>query len=100
MMTTIGEAIAGRETETLAMIEEVGVGARDVGAPVLWFTVSGDGWGSLQVFNLNDPVAIDLLGSVREVHDLNGRMCVVDGGGTQGWGRPVQFKRLLRAPRP
>lgn len=98
-MTTLAEQIAERETETLAMIEEVGVGARDVGKPVLWFTVSGDGWGSLQLFALDDPVAIDLLGSVREVHDLNGRMCVVDGGGVQGWGKPVRFKRLLRGPR-
>ena len=83
--------------ETLAMIEEVGVGARDVGRPVLWFTVSGDGWGALQVFELTDPKAVELLGSVREVHDLNGRTCVVEK--EREYGGIVKFKKLLRGPR-
>ena len=79
-------------TEQLAMIEEVGVGARDVGRPVLWFTVSGDGWGALQVFAVESEIATKILSSVFEAHELNGRVCVVEKdrpGGT------VTFKRLL-----
>lgn len=83
--------------ETLAMIEEVGVGARDVGRPVLWFTVSGDGWGALQVFDVSSETAIELISAVREVHALNGRVCVIEKGGD--YGGTVRFKKLLPAAR-
>lgn len=77
------------------MIEEVGVGARDVGRPILWFTVSdGDSGGALQVMELTDSRAQELLKAVYEVHSLNGRMCRVtvnDG--------IVRFARLLKGPR-
>jgi hypothetical protein len=82
--------------QQVAMIEEVGVGARDVGRPVLWFTVSGDGWGALQIFELDEPVALDLLSSVRDAHDLNGRVCVVDSSGAFG---SIRFVKLLPAAR-
>ena len=80
-------------TESLAMIEEVGVGSRDTGRPILWFTVSGDGWGALQIFDLDEDRALELIGSVREVHELNGRMCVVTK--TAEYGGIVRFKKLL-----
>lgn len=81
-------------SEEIGMIEEVGVGARDVGRPVLWFTVSGEGWGVLQVFDVNSEEATALLSDVREAHDLNGRMCVVEKD--DGF---VRFARLLRSAR-
>ena len=78
-------------TETLAMIERVGVGGRDVGRPVLWFDVVGDGWGSLQVMAIDSDEASEILSSVYDVRQLNGRMCVVDRSD-----KFVSFKRLLK----
>jgi hypothetical protein len=84
----------GGVMEEMAMMEEVGVGARDVGKPVLWFTVGGEGWGALQVFDIADDEARELLAAVYDVRELNGRLCVVekDDG-------IVRFKRLVRAAR-
>lgn len=80
--------------EELAIIEQVGVGRRDLNSPTLWFSVVGDGWGALQIFSLADEKAIEILGAVYEVHGLNGRACVVNRSGT---GNTVTFERLLPA---
>lgn len=77
-------------TETLAMIEAVGVGARDVGRPILWFSVSGDGWGALQIFELADEQAVEIMSSVYDVRELNGRTCVVDKSGGL-----IEFRKLM-----
>lgn len=81
-------------SQQLAIIEEAGVGRRDTHSPILWFNVSGDGWGSLQIFPLESEAARDLLGQVYDVRDLDGRACVVaksDG--------IVSFVKLLPAAR-
>lgn len=83
--------------ESLAMIEEVGIGGRDVSRPILWFSVFGDGWGALQIFEIDDPVATALLCEVHDAHDLNGRLCVVEK--EREYGGTVKFLRLLRKPR-
>ena len=81
-------------TETW-MIEEVGVGARDVGRPVLWFTVTnGIASAALQVLKLESDEARELLAAVYEVRELNGRLCHVD-----LTDNTVRFVKLLRAPR-
>ncbi len=77
------------------MIEEVGIGARDVGKPVLWFTVTdGEGTAALQVLPLSDDRAIALLSAAYEVHGLNGRMCIVERNE-----HTTRFVRLLKAAR-
>lgn len=83
------------------MIEGVGVGARDTGTPVLWFTVTdGEGHAALQVIRWDDERAKKLLESVYEAHELNGRMCVVELDPDAGpvLGGTVTFVRLLPAP--
>lgn len=80
--------------EQLAIIEEAGVGRRDTHSPILWFNVSGDGWGALQIFDLTSEDALAILGEVYDVRDLDGRACVVaksDG--------IVSFVRLLKPAR-
>lgn len=78
------------------MIEEVGVGARDVGRPVLWFTVSnGEASAALQVFQIASDVAQELLAAEYDVKSLNGRMCEVE-----LTDNVVRFVRLLRRARP
>ena len=80
-------------SEETWMIERVGVGARDVGTPVLWFdVVDGMAAGALQVMRLDDERATELLSAAYEVHSLNGRMCRVEN--TDG---TVRFLRLLPA---
>ena len=81
-------------TEQLAIIEEAGVGRRDTHSPVLWFNVSGDGWGALQVFGLASQEALDILTEVYDVRDLDGRACVVTKEN-----RTVRFVRLLKPAR-
>ena len=78
-------------SEETWMIEEIGIGARDIGKPVLWFTVSdGMGFAALQVMRLDDERAVALLSAVYEIHQLNGRMCRIETDG-----QITTFVRLL-----
>ena len=79
-----------RENEELAIIRNPGCGARDVGRPVLFFDVGGEGWGSLQIFDLFEETARVILGSIYSVEQLDGKPCVVsrENGFTK-------FERLL-----
>ena len=83
--------------EQMAIIEKIGVGRRDVDRPIIFFDVIGDGWGALQILELDDPRAHELLMAAYDIHDLNGRACVVDCGPFVG--DTVKFVRLLRAAR-
>ncbi len=68
--------------EEMAIITEVGVGIRDVGRPVLWFTVTlMDGGGALQVFSWEQAAEIIKAYSLYEVRSLNGKPCRVKVGG-------------------
>lgn len=79
--------------EELARIEAIGVGGRDVGRPTVFFDVCGDGWGALQMLELDDPRAVELLSAAYDVHELNGRMCVVEK--ERPYGGIVKYVRLL-----
>lgn len=79
------------------MIEEVGVGRRDTHGPVLWFNVTGDGWGALQVFDLTSETALSILTDVYDVRDLDGRLCVVEK--EREIGGYTRFVRLLKPAR-
>lgn len=61
----------------LALITNVNVGTRDMGFPVLWFDVCGPGWGSLQVFRLDSAEALEILGSVERLEELERHPCRV-----------------------
>jgi len=70
--------------ELMAIIQGVGVGLRDVGRPVLWWSVHTDKCGSaLHVFDWD--TAFDIIKSygVREVHLLNGKPCWVEVDGNR-----------------
>ena len=74
--------------EQVAIISEVGIGCRDVGTPVLWFTVhTSESLASLQVLPWSD--AYEVLQQIREVQDLDGRPCWVECDGNM-----VKFVRL------
>jgi hypothetical protein len=90
-------AAQDRFTEELARIEAVGVGGRDIDHPILFFDVAGDGWGALQILELDDPRAVELLSAVYDAQDLNGRACVVEK--SEPYGGTVRFVRLLPPPR-
>ncbi len=65
----------------MAIISEVGVGLRDVGTPVLWFTVRIIGGGAaLNVFTWEEAAEIIEAYSLDEVHSLNGKPCRVEVG--------------------
>lgn len=65
----------------MAIIQGVGVGLRDVGAPVLWWTVNtGDSGAALNVFDWEVAGEIIKAYGVREVHGLNGKPCWVEVG--------------------
>lgn len=68
--------------EILVKIKEVGFGLRDTNHCVLWFTVETEnGPSALQI--LPALAAIELIEkhNLREVHDLNSRMCWVESEG-------------------
>ena len=67
--------------EQMAIINEVGIGIRDVGRPVLWFTINlMDGGAALQVFNWEQAAKIIGAYGVYEVHSLEGKPCRVEAG--------------------
>ncbi len=68
-------------SEEMAIITEVGVGIRDVGRPVLWFTATlMDGGGALQVFGWEQAAEIIKAYSLYEIRSLNGKPCRVEAG--------------------
>jgi len=78
-------------SEESAIIRRPGCGRRDLSHPVLFFDVGGEGWGALQVFELDSEEAQILLSSVYSVEKLDGKPCMVekDNG-------IVRFKRLVK----
>ncbi len=75
-------------SEQVAIISEVGIGCRDVGTPVLWFTVhTSEALAALQVLDWTE--AHKVLSQVREVQDLDGKPCWVEAGGNT-----IKFLRL------
>lgn len=74
--------------EQVGIIKKVGIGCRDIGSPVLWFDVYvSEGTGSLQVLSWDE--AYEVLKSVEDVRDLEGKPCWVEVDGNL-----MKFKRL------
>lgn len=68
-------------SKQLAIIKEVGYGCRDVGRPVLWFTVSTCDCGcALQVLSGKEADALIRDYGVYDVQELNGKPCFVEVG--------------------
>lgn len=62
----------------MGIISEVGIGLRDVGRPVLWFTVYvTESSAALQVKSWETAAEIISDFGVYEVHELNGKACWV-----------------------
>ncbi|KKK93368.1 hypothetical protein LCGC14_2693600, partial [marine sediment metagenome] len=60
----------------MAIINEVGIGIRDVGRPVLWFTTNlVDKTAALNVFSWEKAGEIIKAYGLYEVHSLNGKPC-------------------------
>lgn len=78
-------------TEELAFVRNPLVGGRDVGRPVLAFDVAGEGWGALQIFELDSETARELIASVYNVKELGGKPCVVSREGNI-----VRFVRMVK----
>ena len=80
-------------SEQMAIINEVGVGIRDTGRPVLWFTVHlMDGGAALNVFGWEEAAGIIEAYGLYEVHDLNGKPCRVEAGdGMVKYSGPVKI---------
>lgn len=79
-------------SEQMATINEVGVGMRDAGKPILWFTVSIlDGGAALNVFDWQEAAEIIRDYGVYEVHSLNGRPCCVE---VEGYDT-IRYKRAV-----
>lgn len=79
-------------SEELAIIREPGCGRRDLGHPVMFFDVVGEGWSALQVFEINSEEGQALLGSVYSIEKLDGKPCMVEKADGI-----VRFKRLVKA---
>lgn len=63
----------------LAIIKGVGYGNRDVGIPVLWFTVNPDeSSASLQVFGKDESYKIIRDSGVYNILELNNKPCWVE----------------------
>ena len=64
--------------EEMAIIKDVGFGCRDVGYPVLWFTVClVDGGAALQIFSMKETEKIITDSGVYDIEDLEGKPCLV-----------------------
>jgi hypothetical protein len=79
-------------SEQMAIISEVGIGLRDVGRPVLWFTTTIMGGGAaLNVFSWEQAAEIIRAYDLEEVHSLKGKPCKVDvGDGMMRYSGPIQ----------
>lgn len=75
--------------EELAIIKDVGYGNRDVGSPVLWFTVTFLNGGSLQILQGEDAYNLIKESGVYDVKSLEGKACVISTDGYR-----VEFVRL------
>jgi hypothetical protein len=74
--------------EQIGIISEVGIGSRDVGSPVLWFTIHiTEHTAALQVLSWDE--AYEVLKTVRDVRDLEGKACWV-----QATGNVIKFQRV------
>jgi len=79
--------------EQLGIIKRVGYGLRDVGYPVLWFTIyTSEHCASLQVFRGEESDRVITEADVYDVKLLEGKPCwvIVDGG-------LMTFKRMFGA---
>jgi hypothetical protein len=78
-------------SEQMAIIRNVGIGARDVGRACLWFdTYITESSAALQIVTWED--AAKILAKVYDVKELEGRPCVVD---VQG--QIIKFVRLWQS---
>ena len=67
------------DEKRMAIISEVGIGLRDVGRPVLWFTVHLDeSSAALQVKGWEETAEIIKDHGVYDVKNLNGKACWVE----------------------
>ena len=67
--------------EKLAIIREVGIGLRDTGRPILWFSVySSETCGALQILGWDEAAALICAYDLREIQDLEGQPCWVKMG--------------------
>lgn len=78
--------------EELAIIEQIGVGIRDAGTPIVWFGVQGLGFGALIVWSWEEASDQISLNQVTNLLDLNGRPCVVSIDRSS-----VTFQRLFKS---
>lgn len=77
-------------SEQIAIISDVGIGSRDVGRPVLWFTVQiSEHISSLQVFEW--AKAFEILKTVYDVRELEGKPCWVETDGIAGTTRFIRM---------
>ncbi|KKM72728.1 hypothetical protein LCGC14_1417540 [marine sediment metagenome] len=68
-------------SEQMAIINEVGIGIRDAGRPILWFTVHlMEGGTALNIFDWEEAAEIIKTYGLYEVHDLTGKPCRVEVG--------------------
>lgn len=66
-------------SDTLGIIRDPHFGVGDRGTVALWFTVYvSESGAALQVFGVEDAVAIIAAYGVRDVSDLDGKSCWVD----------------------
>ncbi|KKL25949.1 hypothetical protein LCGC14_2400170 [marine sediment metagenome] len=80
-------------SKQMAIINEVGIGIRDVGKPVLWFTTTlVDKTAALNVFSWEKAGEIIKAYGLYEVHSLNGKPCEVEvGDGMMRYSGPVRM---------
>lgn len=78
--------------EKMAIIKDVGIGLRDAGVPILWFTVYVSECGAaLQIFNWNDAGKLIKEAGVYAVTQLEGKPCLVDEDN-----QLIKFVRILK----
>ncbi len=81
-------------SDTLGIIRDPHFGVGDRGTVALWFTVYvGEASAALQVFGVEDAVAIIAAYGVGDVADLNGKPCWLDTS-TPGMIRWVKAAKL------
>lgn len=85
------QVAASPDMEELAIIQDAEYGLRDVGQPVLSFTIATEHGSALQVFT--QPKADQILkeANATEVKNLNGRACVIETKGMM-----MTYKRMAK----
>lgn len=79
------------DMEELAIIQDAEYGLRDVGRPVLSFTVATEHGSALQVFSQPKADEILIEANAREVKNLNGKACLIERKGNI-----MTYKRMAK----